>query len=93
LQRVLFADGGAYACTALFFDADCPQRSPLAEHLGCELDETGAIKCDEHAATRVPGLFVAGNVRCGVHLAVTAAAEGAEAGIAINEALTERDVA
>jgi thioredoxin reductase len=40
----------------------------------------------------VPGLFVAGNVRCGLHLAITAAAEGAEAAVAINEALLDADI-
>jgi len=36
-------------------------------------------------------LFVAGNVRGGVHLAITAAAEGAEAAIAINDQLLAWD--
>jgi thioredoxin reductase len=41
----------------------------------------------------VPGLFVAGNVRGGLHLAITAAAEGAEAAVAINEALNDLNLA
>jgi hypothetical protein len=40
-----------------------------------------------HAATNVRGLYVAGNVRGGIHRAIFAAAKGAEAAIAINEAL------
>ena len=89
LERILFADGRTLACGALFFVSGCPQKSHLPESLGCTFDNSGGVKCDDHAATNVPGLFVAGNVRCGMHLAITAAAEGAEAAVAINEALND----
>jgi thioredoxin reductase len=87
LAGILFADGSRIACRALFFVTDTPQKSALPEKLGCRFGPSGGVECDDHAATDVPGLFVAGNVRCGVHLAITAAAEGAEAAIAINDAL------
>ena len=80
------------ACDAIFFCSDCVQKAPFAVHLGCTLDETGGVSCNEHAATNVPGLFVAGNVRRGVHLAIVAAAEGAEAAMAINNALHEQNL-
>lgn len=92
LAGIRFHDGAVQPCQALFFDAACPQKSPFPAQLGCEMAPSGGIRCDEHAATNVPGVFVAGNVRCGVHLAITAAAEGAEAGIAINDALLEADL-
>ena len=76
-------------CEAVFFCSECVQKSPFAENLGCRLDESGSVMCTGHAATNVPGLYVAGNVRGGVHLAIVAAAEGAEAGMAINNALHE----
>ena len=76
-------------CGALFFCSDCIQKSPFAENLGCRLDDSGSVMCDGHAATHVPGLYVAGNVRGGVHLAIVAAAEGAAAAMAINNALHE----
>ena len=78
-------------CSALFFCTECEQRSRLPHVLGCKFDCDGSVLCKEHAAQGVPGLFVAGNVRGGVHLAITAAAEGAEAGIAINDALLAHD--
>ena len=74
-------------CDAVFFCSECIQKSPFAEHLGCRLDDGGSVICDGHAATNVPGLYVAGNVRGGVHLAIVAAAEGAAAAMAINNAL------
>jgi len=87
LEGIEFEDKTTHVCRALFFVSACPQKSSLPENLGCEFDETGAVRCKGSAATNVPGLFVAGNVRCGLHLAITAAAEGAEAAVAINDAL------
>jgi thioredoxin reductase len=93
LEGLRFVDGTTLDCRALFFVSDCPQKSSLPEQLGCEFDETGAVRVRGNAATNVPGLFVAGNVRCGLHLAIMAAAEGAEAAVAINDALLEADLA
>jgi thioredoxin reductase len=92
LDRIRFSDHHSIPCRALFFVSACPQKSSLPENLGCTLDGSGAVKCDGNAATNVPGLFVAGNVRCGLHFAITAAAEGAEAAVAINDALLELDL-
>ena len=90
LRALQLAGGATLACRAVFFDADCVQKSPLAENLGCTLDHTGAVVCDGPAAKGVPHLFVAGNVRRGIHLAITAAAEGVEAALAIHYALAKR---
>jgi thioredoxin reductase len=92
LRSVRFEDAGALACAAVFFCSDCSQRSTLPERLGCSFDGDGAVACDGHSATRVPGLYVAGNVRGGLHLAIAAAAEGAEAAVNMNEALLELDL-
>lgn len=89
LAAIRLVSGEVRACRALFFVSDCPQKSALPENLGCELDASGGVACTGHAATGVPGLFVAGNVRGGLHFAITAAAEGAEAAVAINDALLE----
>lgn len=91
LAEVRFQGGETQPCRALYFVTDTPQKSSLPERLGCRFADSGGVLCNDHAATDVPGLFVAGNVRCGVHLAITAAAEGAEAAVAINDALIEAD--
>lgn len=93
LQRVLFDGWAPLACDALFFCSECRQRSKLPETLGCRLDADGNVLCKGYGATDVPGLFVAGNVRGGVHLAIMAAAEGAEAAIAINDYLADLELA
>ncbi len=87
LTAVTFHDRAPLPCGAVFFCGDCVQHSALPRELGCEFDADGNVRCDGHAATNVPSLYVAGNVRGGVHLAIVAAAEGAEAAIAINRAL------
>lgn len=92
-ERLAFAGREPVAFDAVFFCSDCVQKSTLPEKLGCQFDEGGNVICEGSAATKVPGLFVAGNVRGGIHLAIMAAAEGAEAGIAMNEALLDADLA
>lgn len=92
LRTAKLEDGTELPCDAVFFTSALPQKSPLAQSLGCRMDEGGSVVCHQHAATGVHGLYVAGNVRGGVHLAIMAAAEGAEAGIAINEELSDRQL-
>jgi thioredoxin reductase len=89
LQSICFDAWDPAPCDALFFCEDCPQKSSLPEKLGCSFDVEGAVRCEGFAAAGVSGLYVAGNVRGGVHLAIIAAAEGAEAALVINEALAE----
>jgi thioredoxin reductase len=92
LAHAQLANGSILACDALFFISACPQKAPFAEDLGCQLDADGAVICHKHAATGVPGLYVAGNVRGGIHLAIMAAAEGAEAAVKINAELAARNL-
>jgi thioredoxin reductase len=91
LSRLRLVGGSALQCDAVFFSSNCVQKSKLPVALGCTLDASGSVVCRTHAAKGVPGLFVAGNVRGGVHLAITAAAEGAEAALAMNEWLLDAD--
>lgn len=69
------------------------QRSDPAARLECQLTNGGAVATDEHEATCVPGLYVAGDASRDVEFAIVAAAEGAEAAAAINTALHRSDLA
>jgi thioredoxin reductase len=94
LEQIRFRDGTQIARSALFFSPPQHQRSHLAEQLGCEFCEDDAcIKCNENAATCVPGVYAAGNASRGVQLVIAAAAEGMQAAFAINTALLEADAA
>jgi thioredoxin reductase len=61
LQGITVADGSVVARTALFVGAMAVPSSPLAEDLGCTLDELGFPVTDEFGLTSVPGLWAVGN--------------------------------
>lgn len=93
LKSIVFRDGSTLQRAALFFDTPSSEQSNLARSLGCEFSAKGGIKCGQHEASSVPGVFVAGNIIRDVQLAIVAAAEGAKAGFGINRALTREDFA
>jgi glutamate synthase (NADPH/NADH) small chain len=65
-----------------------PERSPLLEQLGVELDARGNIARDPSYATSVPGVFVAGDAGRGQSLIVWAIAEGRACAAAVDTWLT-----
>jgi thioredoxin reductase len=92
LERIVFARGDPAARRALFVASGQRQRSPLAERLGCRFTEKGSVNTGACEATNVPGLFVAGDASKEAQFVVVAAAEGAEAGMAIHQALMKEDL-
>lgn len=93
LERVVFEDGSSLTRDALFFKTAFRQHSDLPEQLGCDFTNRGAVDTGEYEWTDVPGLYVAGDASRRVQLAVVAAAEGAQAAFAINNALLAADLA
>lgn len=91
LRAVILKDGTAIERDALFFKTAFRQRSDLCERLGCAFTESGAVDTGAYESTNVPGLYVAGDASKHVQLAIVAAAEGAGAAFAINNALTAED--
>jgi len=91
LREILFRGGRTLSRTALFFDMPSSNQSRLAQRLGCQFAKHGGIKCGQHEASSVPGVFVAGNIIKDVQLAIVAAAEGTRAAFGINRALTRED--
>lgn len=53
-----------------------PEKNPLFEKLGVELDQRSNVKADANKMTNVPGVFVAGDMTRGQSLIVWAIAEG-----------------
>lgn len=90
LERLVFDDGSSVARQALFFSPEQRQRSPLAERLGCSLEDQ-LVPTGKFQVASVPGLYVAGDAARSVQLAIIAAAEGAQAAFAINTALIAHD--
>ena len=88
IQRILFSDGDALECDALFFNLGTEPASNLHEILGCRLDETcGLVWVDQTRQTSVEGVYAAGDITPNSQLAVVAAAEGAMAAIHIHDSL------
>jgi thioredoxin reductase len=93
LSRIIFAEGEPLPRRALFLCSGQHQRSDLALRLGCRFTEKGAVNTGSCEATDVPGLYVAGDASKDAQFVIVAAAEGAEAGMAINKALLKDDLA
>ncbi|MDX2081685.1 MAG: NAD(P)/FAD-dependent oxidoreductase [Terrimicrobiaceae bacterium] len=87
LEEIVFEDGSTIARKALFFSTAQHQQTELAQGLGCTQDSDRLIECHDGVRTSVPGVFAAGNTSTGLQLAIVAAAEGAKAAWAINQAL------
>jgi thioredoxin reductase len=93
LERIAFEHGPPAPRRALFFATGQRQASPLAARLGCAFTGHGAVATGKCEATNVPGLYVCGDASREAQFVVVAAAEGAEAGMAINQALLEEALA
>jgi len=93
LSRIIFAEGEPLPRRAFFLSSAQHQRSDLPLRLGCRFTEKGAVNTGSCEATDVPGLYVAGDASKDAQFVIVAAAEGAEAGMAINKALLKDDLA
>jgi thioredoxin reductase len=92
LERIVFLNGESLPRRALFICSGQHQRSNLARKLGCRFTSKGAVNTGSCEATDVPGLYVAGDSSKEAQFVIVAAAEGAEAGMAINRALLKEDL-
>lgn len=90
VRRIVFMDGSSIACDAIFFTAPQHQQCELARRIGCEFTRKGTVKTDHLGKTCVPGIYVVGDASRDVQFVIVAAAEGAKAGVAINQALQAR---
>jgi thioredoxin reductase len=89
---VVFEFGPTLRRTGLFFNTGRHQASDLAARLGCDTFEAKGCTVDSKQMTHVPGLYVAGDASRDVLQVIVAAAEGAQAAIAINTALLDQDL-
>lgn len=88
IERVKVESGTAHEIQAMFFTIGAERTTDLAEKLGCEVyDDAPCIKVDEHRQTSVEGVWAIGDLAPGAQLAITSAADGAIAAIAINKSL------
>ena len=93
LERIVFEDGKALAVRGMFFTTSHSQSSNLAEKLGCTLTSEGCVDTGEYEITSVRGVYAAGDTSHLAQFVVVAAAEGAQAALAINKELMKEDLA
>ena len=75
---------------ALFFTIGTERSCRLADDLGCqEVEDTPCLAVDDYKQTSVEGVYAIGDLVPGSQLAITSAADGAIAAIAINQSLLE----
>lgn len=92
LERIVFSEGEPLARRAMFFSTGQRQRSDLPVKLGCKLTEQGCVDTGDYETTNIPGLYVAGDASRLVQFVIVAAAEGAQAAVAINKELMKEDL-
>jgi len=93
LESIVFIEGEAVACDALFFSSAQHPQSDIAIRLGCALTRRGTVRTGTLSDTNVPRLFVAGDASRDAQFVVVAAAEGVKAAVAINKALQHQEIA
>jgi thioredoxin reductase len=93
MAEIEFETGRRLPCDALFFSTGQHQRSSLASMIDCGPDESGLLPGDERGQLKVRGCFIAGDAGAKekVQFAISAAAEGAVAAVAIHRQLQEDD--
>lgn len=88
VSAAVLSTGERVAVQRLFFSIHVERSTTLAEDLGCDVDpEKPDVKVNEHRETTVEGVYAIGDLVEGSQLAITAAADGAIAAIAINKSL------
>lgn len=88
VKAAVLVTGERVPVQRIFFVIKTERSCTLAEELGCEVDpDTPNIVVDEHRQTTVEGVWAVGDLTEGSQLAITAAADGAIAAIAINKSL------
>jgi thioredoxin reductase len=88
VEAAVLSTGERVGVDALFFTIGVERSCMLAEEMGCEVDEKHPnVVVDDYKQTTVEGVYAVGDLVPGSQLAITSAADGAIAAIAINKSL------
>lgn len=96
LSGVRLADGRTAAIDALYLAPRSRLNSPLAERLGCALDNGPfgpVIRTDAAKMTTVAGVYAAGDNARAPHSVSWAVADGVTAGVSVHQSLVFADLA
>jgi len=90
LSGLMLRDGRTAAIDALYLAPRARMNSPLAERLGCALDEGPfgpVIRTDASKLTTVAGVYAAGDIARAPHSVSWAVADGVTAGVSVHQSL------
>jgi len=88
VRAAVLSTGERVPIDAIFFTIGVTRSCILAENLGCDVDpERPNIVVNEYRQTTIEGIYAVGDLVPGSQLAITSAADGAIAAIAINKSL------
>lgn len=90
LSAIELSDGRACAIDALYIGPRTRLNSPIAEQLGCAIEDGtfgAVIRTDDQRLTSVPGVFAAGDITRSMHNVTFACADGVTAGTAVHRSL------
>lgn len=90
LASLRLSNGNAVGLDALYLAPRSRLNSPIAEQLGCALDDGPfgpVIRTDTAKLTTVPGVYAAGDAARAPHNATWAAADGVTAGVSLHQSL------
>lgn len=96
LSSLLLDNGSSMLADALYIAPSTRLNSPIAEQLGCAMDEGPfglIIRTDASRLTTVRGVYAAGDVARVPHNATWAAADGVTAGTSLHQALVFQPLA
>lgn len=96
LSGMRLADGRTAAIDALYLAPRSRLNSPLAERLGCALDDGPfgpVIRTDAAKMTTVAGVYAAGDIARAPHSVSWAVADGVTAGLSVHRSLAFADLA
>ena len=88
VTAAVLSPGERVPLDAMFFTIGVERSTDLAERLGCvAVEDTPCLKVNDYKETTVEGVYAVGDLVPGSQLAITSAADGAIAAIAINRSL------
>ena len=88
VRAAVLSNGERIPIEAMFFTIGVERTTMLAEEIGCKVVEnTPCLEVTDWKETTVEGVFAIGDLVPGSQLAITSAADGAIAAIAINKSL------
>lgn len=91
IHCLMLANGMQLDADKVFFAIGQYPADDVGTRLGCERDDEGHLLVDEHGHTTVFNVFAAGDVTPGPQLAITAAARGAAAALAMHKSLVPEE--